>query len=212
MADTKAVAITAMSPEGRLINGSLFEKDVFKHEKGGEGKPEYKAEMAFDDNDELAEFEDKAIEAAVQEWGGQAEEWYENGTITSPFKDGDAIADRREANGKPGDAYRGKLILRAHTQFNRNGDDAPGGVYVCNEQAEELQIAQRGEIYNGCLGKIAVTFGTNIVNGQRFVTAYLNGFQKTGEGERLRGSDPSSLFKPMMGKGSESKGRRSRRG
>lgn len=205
---TKREPTRLMTPVGRLINSSLWEKDVFRGERGGEGKPSYKVEMAFEPA-ELGEFEAAVAAEAVAEWGPAAEDAYWDGEITSPVLEGDKLADGREAKGKVGDAYRGKLVVRAKTVFNRNGEDGPGGVYVCDEDAKELDFANRGKVYNGCFGRASVTLQAGKVQ-DRYVTAYLNGFQFVKDGDRLRTSDPGSLFSPMMGEKSEAKGRRRR--
>lgn len=205
--------IVVMTPLGRLINNSLSEKDVYTDERGREATPSYKLEMAFDNSDEFEAFEAKIVEAAVAKWGEGAEDDYWDGKIRSPIQDGDKLAEAREKRGKAGDAYKGKLVLRAHTIYNRNGDDGPGGVYVCGPDAEELDAVQKGKlVYNGCRGQASVQVAPydGIAGGQDGVTLYLQGFQYVEEGERLRSADPSSLFKPMMGEGSEDKGRKAR--
>ena len=202
-----------VTPEGRLINHALFERDAYKDPsgKGREGDPMYRIEMAFDEKD-IEELEDLIVQAAIDEWGSKAGDDYDNGVIETPILDGDELAKKREDKGKKGDAYKGKLVIRAHTIYNRNGEDAPGGVYVCNANAEEITPADRGEVYNGCYGVASVTVQPYLIDRKKGATLYLNGFQKTDDGERLRSADPSSLFKPMMSKDSEDKGRRRRRG
>lgn len=198
---------------GRLINSSFWDKEVYKDERGREGTPAYKMEMAFESEDDITELEDAIVAAAVEEWGEGAEAaYYDEGTIRSPILVGDDLADAREKKGKSGDAYRGKFVVRASTIFNLNGDDGPGGVYVCDENAVEIDFAGRGKVYNGCNGIAVVEPQCYLIDGRKGVTLYLKGFQFVSEGERLRGSDPSSLFKPMVSEGSEGKGRRGRRG
>lgn len=201
--------IYGCTPVGRVINHSLFEKDVYKDAKGREADPSYKIELAIDTEEELADLEDLITDACIAEWGASAEDDYWNGHIKSPIRDGDEMADDREKRGKRGDAYRGKFVIRAHSIFNLHGEDAPGGVYVCDENAEPLGFANRDKIYRGCYGQVAVTVSPYTMDGRRGVTLYLNGFQFVKDGDRLTG-DRSSLFSPMMAPGSESKGRRKR--
>ena len=218
MSDKKE-AVRIMSPVGRVTNHSLFEKDVYTDERGHEAVPSYKIEMAFEPGD-LEEFEDAIVDVAIDFFGGDAEVDYNEGRLRSPITDGDKMAEEREKRGKKGDAYRGKLVVRAKTIFNRDGTDGPGGVYVASpekdpknpDQARALDFAEQGKVYNGCYGQISVTLNpyNGIAGGLPGIGLYLNGFQLVKDGERLRGSDPSSLFSPMMGKDSESKGRRAR--
>lgn len=205
--------IRVSTPVGRLINQSFFEKDVYVDEKGREADPSYKFELVVDEDEALVAFENEIVRAAVEEWGEGAEQEYEEGKIKSPISSGDTKADEREKKGKSGDAYRGKLVIRGHTLFNKHGENAAGGVYVCDEKAEEVDFANRKIVYRGCHGKANVTISTYNIDG-RGVTLYLNGFQviESLEGEHLQGTDPASLFSPMMGEGSENKGRTRRRG
>lgn len=197
------------TPVGRLVNGSLFEKDVFKDERGREATPSYKIEMAFDEAD-IEALENAVVEAATAEWGEGAEKSYEDGDIRSPILDGDEMAKKRQEKGKSGDAYEGKVVVRASTIYNRHGEDAPGGVYVCDENAKELDFADRGKVYNGCYGIAALAPQAYSIDGRKGVTFYLQGFQFVKDGEPLRGVDPSSLFTATVSDKSEGKGRRRR--
>lgn len=183
-------------PEGRLINSALFEKETYTNEKGEEGKPKYKVEIAFTPAD-LAEVEQKIIDAAVAEWGTDAEKEYDNGELTSPLLDGDRLAKNRERKGKAGEAYVGKLVIRASTGFNKNGQDGPGGVYVADETAKEVAFNEKHTVYNGCYGRAVVTISTYNDKGKNALNFYLVAFQKTRDGEPLRAStDYSTLFQP----------------
>lgn len=207
---TKQEKVRLTTPEGRVTNHSLFEKDTYKDERGKEGTPAYKVELVLDDDDALAEFEDAIVAAAVDYWGEDAAH-PEGGLaedIRSPLIDGDEVAKKRERKGKAADAYEGKVIIRAHTIFNSDGEDAPGGVYVVDEKNEEIDFANRRLIYRGCYGRAVVTVHCYDVDGLG-VALYLEGFQRTRDGDRL-GGDRSGLFSPVMGAGSEKKGRRSR--
>ncbi len=126
---------TFLLPEGRVINASLFEKDTYTDAQGNAGKPSYKIEVAFEPDDVEGEgtIEDALIDHACEKWGDGAEKDYLDGKMRSPLLDGDKLAEKREARGKPGDAYKGKLVIRAHTLFNKDGEDAPGGIQVWND-------------------------------------------------------------------------------
>lgn len=200
------------TPVMRLLNHSLFEKDVYKDEKGREGTPCYKVELVYEgdpSSEEWEAFEAAIVAAAVEEWGDGAEDDYWDDKLRTPILDGDTLADDREARGKKGDAYRGTLVVRASTQFNRHGENGPGGVYACDENAEEVGFSERDKFYRGCYVVANVTPSAYKVQ-ERGVTLYLNGVQFIKDGERIQGSDPSGLFSPMMGKDSGGKGRKAR--
>lgn len=213
MADAKKEVIQIVLPEGRLINGSLFEKDAYVDPNTQKpGTPQYKVEMAYEPDD-FIEAEDAIVDAAVKHFGAQAEEWYGDGVtgkLVSPIIDGDELAKKREENGKTGDAYRGKLIIRSNTQFNRFGDNADGGINVYDSQVKVIEPVDRSQIYNGCYGIVAVTVGfyKKSESGKDAIKLYLSAFQKTRDGEHLSGSsDYSKVFKPVE---QTATGRRSR--
>lgn len=198
-----------LTPVGRLINASLFEKDVYTDEKGNEGKPAYKVEVAFDPKDVLLPenatdddpltLEDHVINAAVEKWGDKAEQDYFDKNVVSPLLDGDKLARRREEKGKEGDAYKGKIVVRANTIYNKHGQDAPGGIQVFDENVNEVGPANADAIYPGCMVQLAVSVSTYTDGrGDPAVKFYLEAVQKVADGERLvTPKDRSSLFKPV---------------
>lgn len=205
-------------PEGRLINHALFEKDVYVNPRGKEGKPLYKVEIALEPDSVTGQdtFEDALINAACDEWGDTAEDLFLDGTIKTCFKSGDKMAAAREAGGKGGDAYKGKLVLRANTQYNKHGQDAPGGIAVFAPDKSDISIANAQEIYPGCYVQIAVSINPYIDDdGDKRLSCYLCAVQKTRDGEKLiTQRDLSTLFKPVgrtAGAAAEG-GRRSRKG
>jgi len=207
-------------PEGRLINHALFERDVYTPERGAPGKPKYQVELAFDPKQLEGEgtIEDKLLEAALEEWGDskKTEDDFFDGRIRIPFLNGDELARKRADKGKAGDAYKGKLIIRASTEFNKEGVQGPGGIQVWSPEVEPiaLELGNTGEIYQGCYGVAAVTIacGKDPGKDDRYVKFYLSAFQKTRDGEKLStGRDTSKLFE-KVGRAEGGEGRRSRRG
>ena len=201
-----------LTPEGRLINQSLFVKDQFNDD----AIPSYKLEMAFEPDD-LNDLENALAAAAVDKWGAGADADYDNGKIISPILDGNKLAARREEKGKPGDAYKGKLIIRTHTKFNKHGADGPGGISVFGPDGNELEVLQSSEIYSGCYGRAVLTIGTYTESrsGDNALMFYLSGFQKMRDGDPLVSAvDFSKVFKPVGRDTSagEGEGRRRRKG
>lgn len=216
MATEKKEVQVFILPEARVINCSLFERDIYKDpQTGREGNPSYKIELAFDPDTVEGEgtFEDALIDYACDQWGDDAEDDWANGEIGTPFLDGDRLAKRREEKDKPGDAYKGKLVLRTHTIYNKDGVDGAGGISVYGPDLSEITIMNKGEIYQGCYGCVAVTINHYVDSktGQNMLMTYLSAFQKTKDGEKLvTPRDYSKLFKPV-GRPATAK-RRSRKG
>ncbi len=208
-------------PEGRLINHSLFERDVYKPERGAEGKPLYKVELAFDKNqiEGQGTIEDELLNAALAEWGDtqKIEDEFFNGIIRVPFLDGNELAAKRAEKGKDGSAYKGKWIIRASTSFNKDGAEGPGGIQVFDENVQPvgLTLGNAEQVYNGCFGIAAVTIsaGRDVGSDKKHTKFWLTAFQKTKDGEKLVSArDSSTLFKPVGRTEGASEGRRSRRG
>jgi len=183
------------TPEGRLINAALFEKDKFSEES----IPAYKLELAMEDGDAIADLEEALAAAALEKWGAGADEDYFAGNIRSPLLDGNKLAARREEKGKAGDAYKDMVVIRPHTKFNRHGQDAPGGIQVYGPDVSTIEPANQQAIYPGCYGVAAVTISTYLtISGDKALMFYLSAFQKTRDGEVLAAAaDHSTAFKPV---------------
>ena len=183
-------------PEGRVINCALFEKDKYDDK----ATAQYKIEMAFEPDD-LIEAEDKIVDFIVKEYGPSAEDEYNNFKIVGPIIEGDELAKRREEKGKAGDAYKGKLVIRANTQFNKMGQNAPGGIAVYSPDVSAIEPVDQAKVYSGCYGIMVGTIkGYKTNKGEKAVKIYLSAFQKTRDGELLAAhSDYSKVFTPVAG-------------
>ena len=206
---------TILTPVGRLINEALFEKDQFNEE----ATANYKIEMAFPWAD-VEGLEDALAAHAEEKWGAGFSDAYFDQKIISPLLDGDKLAARREEKGKPGDAYKGMAVLRAHTLYNKHGQDAPGGIFVCGPDGSEDEIgpANRQEIYPGCYGRAALQISTydDGRSGDHALMFYLTGFQKTkdckDEDRLMTARDYSEVFKPVGREEGSGPARRRKRG
>lgn len=195
-------------PEGRLINHSLFTPDKYNDE----AKAQYKVELAFDpaqlterpkDGDSI---EDELVFAGEEEWGEKFGDLFDAGKTIVPFLDGDELAARRADKGKAGDAYKGKLVIRANTIFDKNGNECQlgdtTGTHTYGPDAEPLAAMQRDQVFQGCYGIAMVTIWNYLdersgKKGQKF---FLKAFQVTRNEEELRlatPSDPGKAFKPI---------------
>ena len=201
-------------PEGLLVNHSLFERDAYANPQGGEpGKPKYKVEIAFDPAQVTGEgtIEDKMADAIAAKWGENAANDFLEGKagFVDPRLDGGELARRRAERGKEGDAYSGKMVIRADTTFNRDGVEGPGGTHVYGPDTAPIEAARQQEVYQGCFGCAAVTIHAYETDGKnergltiklKALKFYLAAFQKTRDGERLvQAQDRSTLFKPVAG-------------
>lgn len=199
MADEKNAAEIVMLPEGRLINHSLFTRDIYTNPQGQQGAALYKAEIAWPKGT-LDLISNKMLDFANAKWGAGAED-----DVILPIKDGDVMAKARAKDGKDGDAYAGQEVLRMNTKYNKFGDDGPGGISVFGPDGEtEIGVVNSSEVYQGCYVIAGVTFSGYQVEDARTktklnaITLYLVAVQKTNDGERLVAQiDRSKLFKPV---------------
>ena len=200
-------------PEGRLINGHLFVRQVYKDEKGREGKPNYSVEMTFDPG-QLDEFEKYLENVMVAHFGAEKFGQYEeNGWVRWPIRDGDKKAARRKANGKNGEAYEGKDVVSASSLYNKNGEEADGGIEVFDAEVNLIEPVNKSEVYNGSFGVAAVKGKAYERTGDdgdpiMSVVLYLEAYQKTRDGDRMaQKQDRTALFQKVGGTGaSGSKG------
>lgn len=200
-----------LTGEGRLINHALFTKDKFDEKSAAK----YRIEMVFPKADlanpesELSKLAQKVYDFAAENYG---EAIYldfdppEQGKtmIATGFKDGDKYAAKREKAGKPGDAYKGMLILRADSIYDKEGQDGSAGIATFGEGGTEDPIgpANSSRIYGGCFGNAAVTnYAYESNDGEPCVKFYLEGFQKTKDGDKLaKGKNFEGVFKPLAGR------------
>lgn len=188
-----------MLPEARLINNSLFEKSSYTDERGVEGKPAYKVELAFDPADLVGEgkIEDNVLDAIIAKWGDAAQDEFAAGVIHGPWLNGDRLAAEREAKSKNGDFYKGKLIVRSDTTFNAKGEDGPGGIFVAGPDGNELPFTDRGKVFNGTYGIAVINIACYEINTIKYVKFYLSGYQYTRDGEAIRSNAVAGMFKPV---------------
>jgi hypothetical protein len=193
-------------PEGRLIHHSLFVMDQYDEKS----TPSYKVEVAFEpkailgpveSEDSPPTIEEEVVAALVEAFGPDAEAAYDAGKVVRGWIDGDFLARKREAKDKPGDAYKGKLVVRSNTYFNRDSvKGGAGGIAVHAPDNNYITAANQSDIYQGCYGLLAATIDTYIdeKTGQYAIKFYLKAFQKTRDGEKLVSpQDTSKLFKPV---------------
>ena len=210
MADDKK---SIMTPKGRLVNNALWVKESYTDERGVEGKPRYKIEMAFD-WDDVSEIIEHEYDLAEDMWGDDfddIEEAFKKKQIKSCFRDGDEIAKDRQKKGKPFDAYEGKAILRASTDFNWEGDNGPGGIYVADEYGERIDFTNHSKVYNGSYGYALIKLTPYKVVDNRYIAAYVNGYQFAEDGDRFSQPAAASAFGALSKPKDETKGRRRRR-
>ena len=188
-------------PKARLINNALWELQAYEPKS----PPNYSVQVAFDPDDVTGSstVEDKLIEFAGVAFG-VSEDDYLAGKVYVPFRNGDELADARAENGKPGDAYRGKLVLSARTQMDRYRQrGGAGGVAAFDAKAEKVEpVVGRDLFYNGCYVILVVTLNEYRISTtkQPAISFRLSAVQFAGDGERLGAgeADFGSVLSPIV--------------
>ena len=221
---------TIVFPEGRLINGSVFVKDQYD----ASSSPLYKVEFTQDmEGPGIDKVIDRVFDLVSQNWNlgdnfkldidATAEDLLpkaKGGTgvviVDTFFLYGDELAAKREAKGKPGDAYKGKFVIRADTKYNSDGAEAPGGIAVYGPDKTPITILEQGQVYNGMNVIVACNLGfwENEKTGRHACKCYLKAMQKTSDGEKLTSPvDHSNLFEARsVGRDQAAEGGGGRRG
>lgn len=96
------------------FSNSLFEPQV--DEKSG--KKSWTASLLWPKDVDLTALKQNAFEAAEAEWPGKAAAWIKDGTIKSPFLDGDGKQGRSKKTGEPHAGFPGKTFIRV-----KSGED-----------------------------------------------------------------------------------------
>lgn len=121
----------------------------------------------------------------------------------SLLKDGD---ESRDAGGNPRQELAGTLTWQVKkTGFRDAKTDAFGEPYPLTfhdaaGRKVEAEFIDR-EFYSGVYADIALTLATYDTNGNKGVTAYLNGLRKNRDGERIGGFDPFAGVAPAGASG-----------
>ncbi len=194
MANDKSNGIYDMTvPVPFLHFGSLFEPQAYQ----GKGDTKFGGEFVFpSDHPDLKPLKAKAVEIARAEWPG-----VDVNTVGWPFKSGDKRAAERTAKGKDGKLYAGKAVVKSRSKYAPMVSWVANGKIVEVASTEEAAKANSAKFFNGAECLASFNFVPVVVNGNKFITAYLNKVFSTGKGERVGGGrSASEAFKGYVGK------------
>lgn len=181
------------SPEGRVSWPALFEPTLtYNGRNKGTGEKEFKVDILWDKKTDLKPFKAKCEEALTEVYGPKAEgKWPKN--IIWPFKDqAESIEYYSNANKEVPEHLVAGAMQATFKTAEKNT------VIVVGPDMETIMDSK--EVYGGCYGKVNCQIKVNFIPSTKicYVTAYLQGFQKTREGEPF-GSRPdaASMFEPV---------------
>jgi len=169
---------------GRIAFHNAFEPKPYMENGQAKGAPTYNITMLYRP-EQLADAKAVAIKVAKGKWGSTE-------GVKFPFLRGQneaakAVKRARAKNkanaDKAGDFYGDNIVLKAHTKY---------AVPVYDKTGKEM-VAQK-DLYSGAVATVLVKFVANEVSGNKYITSYLQGVKKTGDGDRLFGRDLGSVF------------------
>ena len=158
------------------------------------GAESYGATLLFKKGVDLSALHNAALKAAKEEWGDKAEAWLKDGTIKSPFLDGDGKQGRdKEGNTRKG--FAGCVFIRC-----KSGKDYKPKVFdkARNPIFEKAEVPSGSQVYAvvNCFtwdvksnGK-GLTFGISLVQ----VVKKAEGDEVLGGGG---GADPDKFFEKI---------------
>lgn len=172
-----------------------FADGLFTPRKDDKGNESWTCSLLFPKPDTLTALKEAAVKAAKEEWGDKAEAWIKDGTIKSPFLDGDGKQGKSKKTGEPHAGFPGTTFIRV-----KSGKDYRPK--LVNQKV--LPITDKEELYSGCYVYAVVNAFTweNKENGKG-VTFGISMMQKAKDGERLGGGggDPDEYFEKIDDEG-----------
>ena len=176
-------------PRARIVYPKLFEPDMKFANKGQAGT--YRVTLLIPKDDDLKGMMKFAGAISLTEWADKQFTYWTTlvkrmDIVHLPFYEGDEFV-----KAKNWDWAAGQCILRASSAFKP--------VVVGPDKKDMLVPA---DLYSGCYGAVQVEFkaykgnGTNIPD---CVTAYVTAVMKTGEGEKIGGLNPETVFAGISG-------------
>jgi len=187
-------------PSQMMDYGALTEATAYK----GKGEKKFGAEFVLaPDHPDLTPMKEVAKAVARAEWG----DGVDLSTIEWPFKNGDKASEKRIANGKAGDLYAGKVILRPRSKFAIELVWVENGKVITTPSDTQHAKRVAGQrFYKGILAlgsfKFVAMDKPNAEEGgkPRQVVCYLNKVFSTGSGERIGGRSAQDAFKGYIGR------------
>ena len=224
MADKKKCIVVI--PNFRMSYAALVTPKAFKGKNSKElGDPKYSTEMLLtptdceniwvvDDNAtdgpvkgfRKTTIKDVVLEVAKGEWPGQAPKDIFTGGKGWPLKNGDKVAEKKEAKGKTGaatDAYKGMTVISAKAsaeypptlKVKDTGKMRNLDMSIETDKKKALSLFQGG---NYARAECNVVAG-EMPNGDKYVTFYLNNVVYVKEGAKFGGGSAMDRWDGIEG-------------
>lgn len=183
----KQKSVRVPTPIGRLSFPYLFTPtDNFaKKEK------EYRADLIFDEKADFTAFNKAVDEVLADAFGADKKRWPMDNVIL-PLTDQGVEIDKLVAKSKavPEHLVAGNMMIKSKTKAKN------GAPFVVDGQRKEIEV--QSDVYGGCFGRLSVNLYVNTIAQTdprtkkpiapiHYVTAYLNGFQKSKDGDSFGG-------------------------
>lgn len=188
MSDAKSAGIFVTTAPVEMVFPHLFEPRAFKRGEGRQvGEPKYDGMFVFDaDHPDLTPLKQHMARLAKAEWGG-------NEGVRFPLKSGSKIADEAKAKTPPKDNefLRDRLTVTARSIY------APGLSVLMDGRGfvdfrDDARASVKDKFYAGVQVLVELNFVPQLVDGNKYMTAYLNKVASLNKGERRGGGKPAS--------------------
>lgn len=187
----------------RAVFVTLYEPKPFMKNGKPKGEAKYSATFVIPTTSpELATLKAAMAAVAKEKWPGR-----DMKELAFPLTSGDKAFEKAAANDKDGSFYKGNVVLKARSKFPPALSLHSGGKFV-KLDSDALKAQWKSKFYNGCMGAAVINFiayegdgdDEGGKSGKDGITAYLQAFHWTGDGERIGGLDAAELFKDYAGK------------
>ena len=179
----------------RAVFLNLYEPKAYMKDGKAKGDPKYSATFVIPSTSpELDPLKKAAVAVARAKWPTR-----ELRELVFPFTSGDKAMEKSAAKGKDGSFYKGGVVFKTRSKYPPILSVLNAGRIITLE-TDVLKAQWKSKFYNGCIGAAAVNFVTYEGDqGSDGVTAYIQSFLWTGDGERIGGRDQAEVFKDYMG-------------
>lgn len=186
-AKKKQKSVRVTTPIGRLSFPYLF-TPVDNYSKT---EQEYRADLIFDDKADFTAFNKAVDEVLADKFGPNKKSWPMDNVVL-PLTDQEVEIEKLNAKSKavPDHLVAGNMMMKAKTKAKN------GAPFVVDGQRNEIKV--QSDVYGGCYGRLSVNLYVNSIAQKdprtkkdlppiHYVTCYLNGFQKTKDGDSFGG-------------------------
>lgn len=216
-----SVSKRVLTPRFRGSYPALVTAKPYTDAGGKKGDPRYNIDMIFDPAD-IAKFRSEdgagnlvevdlaklAVQAAKERWPELAADpaLLKSELMANwPLIKGDTLAQKREAKKKDGEAFKGKIIIRAKSyenvppilSYKKLPSDEKATVL---QRSSDVDMKKANDLFvGGNYFGAELTMKPTEVSGKKYITFYINAVRFLAEGEKFGGKGMMDRFDGVYG-------------